>query len=40
MFPMIAGAHHVLDAENAYSPYVTALDLGVIVTQPNDAVVV
>jgi len=40
MFPMIAGAHHILDAENAYSPYVTTLDLGVIVTQPNDAVVV
>ncbi len=39
-FPVIAGAHHILDAENAYTPYVTALDLGNVVAQQHDAVVV
>lgn len=39
-FPVIAGAHHIVDAENAYSPYLTDLDLGQIVARQHDAVVV
>jgi hypothetical protein len=32
-FPVIDGAHHIVDAENTYGPYVTTLDLGQVVTQ-------
>ncbi|MGY4646855.1 hypothetical protein [Mycobacterium sp. URHB0021] len=39
-FPRIAGAHHIVDAENTYSPCVTTLDLGKVVTQQHDPVVV
>ena len=39
-FPVIAGAHHILDAENTYSPCVTTLDLGAVVASQHDAAVV
>jgi hypothetical protein len=31
-FPIINGAHHIVDAANTYGPYVTPLDLGHVAT--------
>lgn len=38
--PLIAGAHHIVDADNSYGPHVTTLDLGTVVAQQHDALVV